>query len=90
MSRDPEVCKQYDTDKLCHDTGTLEGLAGMLQRAEELEKGVVAIENEDGLRIWVGYVHFGAVFLYIIPLSHSQFMFHEQREVLAPDSCLIA
>ena len=55
MSRDPEICRQYDADKLCHDTGTLEGLAGMLQRAEELEKGTVAIKNEDGLRLWVGH-----------------------------------
>ena len=27
----------------------------MLQRAEELEKGTVAIKDEDGLRIWVGH-----------------------------------
>ena len=56
MSRDPEVCRQYDADKLCHDTGTLEGLAGMLQRAEELERGVVTITEEDDLRIWVCFV----------------------------------
>lgn len=55
MSRDPEVCRQYDADTLCHDTGTLEGLAGMLQRAEELEKGTIVIKDEDGLRLWVGH-----------------------------------
>ena len=55
MSRDPEVCRQYDADKLCHDTGTLEGLAGMLQRAEELERGAVTIMEEDDLQLWVGH-----------------------------------
>ena len=55
MSRDPEVCRQYDADELCHDTGTLEGLAGMLQRAEELERGAVTITDEGDLQIWVGH-----------------------------------
>ena len=55
ISRDPEVCQQYDADTLCHDTGTLEGLAGMLQRAEELERGTVVIRDRTGLQIWVGH-----------------------------------
>ena len=55
MSRDPEICRQFDADKLCHDTGTLEGLAGMLQRAEELEKGTLVIKDEDNIRLWVGH-----------------------------------
>ena len=55
MSRDPEVCRQYDADNLCHDTGTLEGLAGMLQRAEELERDAVTITEDDDLQIWVGH-----------------------------------
>ena len=55
MSRDPDVCRQYDADILCHDTGTLEGLAGMLQRAEELERGAVTITEKDDLQIWVGH-----------------------------------
>ena len=55
MSRDPEVCKQYHADDLCHDTGTLEGLAGMLRRAEQLETGAVTPKDEDGIRVWVGH-----------------------------------
>lgn len=55
MSRDQEICRQYDADALCHDTGTLEGLAGMLQRAEELEKGTIVIRDETNLQIWVGH-----------------------------------
>lgn len=37
VSRDPQVCEDYATDELCHDTGTLEGLAGMLDRGLWLE-----------------------------------------------------
>lgn len=33
MCRDPKVCKDWDEDELCHDTGTLRGLAGLLDRA---------------------------------------------------------
>ena len=55
MSRDSEVCRKTDEDELCHDTGTLEGLAGMLQRAEELEKGKVVIEPAEGVRLWVSH-----------------------------------
>ena len=39
MSRDPEVCKSMAEDKLCHNTGTLEGLAGLLDRSAELLSG---------------------------------------------------
>lgn len=55
MSRDPEVCRNYDADELCHNTGTLEGLAGMLQRGEELEKGETWIADREGTSIWVGH-----------------------------------
>lgn len=55
MSRDPEVCREFDQDELCHDTGTLEGLAGMLQRAEELDKGELRITDREGMGIWVGH-----------------------------------
>jgi len=59
VSRSPEVVKQCDTDPLLHHTGTLEGLAGMLDRALELEQGKVVLK--DGLgeggktRLWVGH-----------------------------------
>lgn len=36
VSRSPQVQKDWDNDALCHDTGTLQGLAGMLQRAADL------------------------------------------------------
>lgn len=36
ICRDPQVCRDWEADELCHDTGTLEGLAGMLQRAADL------------------------------------------------------
>ncbi|KAK6520690.1 hypothetical protein TWF506_000939 [Arthrobotrys conoides] len=36
VSRDPAVCKTFAEDKLCHDTGTLAGLAGMLERGARL------------------------------------------------------
>ena len=52
ISRDEQVCKEYLADGLCHDTGTLEGLAGMLQRASELDSGLVM--PTEG-RFWVGH-----------------------------------
>ena len=52
VCRDEQVCKEYVEDKLCHDTGTLEGLAGMLQRASELDSGIVM--PTEG-RFWVGH-----------------------------------
>lgn len=55
MSRDPKVCEEYTQDELCHDTGTLEGLAGLLERAEELEKGKVTIDDGEGVSIWAGH-----------------------------------
>ena len=36
MSRDPKVCQEWANDPLCHDTGTLKGLAGLLDRADYL------------------------------------------------------
>jgi acylglycerol lipase len=32
LTRDPAVVRSLEEDKLCHDTGTLEGLSGMLDR----------------------------------------------------------
>ena len=59
ICRDPDVCKQWLDDPLCHDTGTLEGLAGMLDRAAELEDGKVVLKNDRGegdrTRLWVSH-----------------------------------
>ncbi|KAI0016720.1 Alpha/Beta hydrolase protein [Xylariomycetidae sp. FL0641] len=48
MSRDPAVVASVAADALMHDTGTLEGLAGMLDRAEALDAGVL---RPDGSRV---------------------------------------
>ncbi|MCJ1397043.1 hypothetical protein MMC11_000235 [Xylographa trunciseda] len=53
MSHDLAVCKSYEEDKLCHDTGTLEGLAGMLDRADALDKGTVDLE--ENTHLWIGH-----------------------------------
>ncbi|XPS93939.1 Acylglycerol lipase [Ascochyta lentis] len=59
ISRDPEVCKRFEEDELCHDTGTLEGLAGMLDRTGELAAGKVIIPDDAGeggvTRIWIAH-----------------------------------
>ena len=52
VSRDEEVCRDYNEDPLCHNTGTLEGLAGMLDRAHELNTG--AVMPTEG-RYWIGH-----------------------------------
>ncbi|KAL2111822.1 hypothetical protein VUR80DRAFT_9210 [Thermomyces stellatus] len=39
LSRDPAWQKSVDEDTLCHDTGTLEGLAGLLDRTSALSSG---------------------------------------------------
>lgn len=59
ISRDPAVCKQFDEDELCHDTGTLEGLAGLLDRTNALSSGKVVIPDNAGeggvMRIWIAH-----------------------------------
>lgn len=59
LSRDPDHAKRVEADELCHDTGTLEGLAGMLDRAAMLEDGRVTIKEGAGeggkTRLWVGH-----------------------------------
>ena len=59
ISRDPEACKRFEEDDLCHDTGTLEGLAAMLDRTGELAAGRVVIPDDAGeggvTRIWIGH-----------------------------------
>ncbi|KZF25023.1 alpha/beta-hydrolase [Xylona heveae TC161] len=53
MSRDPVVCSNFAKDPLCHDTGTLEGLAGMLQRTADLRSGRWSVPA--GISLWVGH-----------------------------------
>lgn len=56
VSRDEGVCKAFMADELCHDTGTLEGLAGMLSRAADLDNGKVELKDGKGnIRLWLGH-----------------------------------
>ncbi|OCK87988.1 alpha/beta-hydrolase [Cenococcum geophilum 1.58] len=59
LSRDPEVQKEFIEDKLCHDTGTLEGLSGMLDRAAGLSSGQIKVGNSAGeggvTKIWISH-----------------------------------
>ena len=55
LTRDQKVAQGYVDDELVHDTGTLEGLAGMLERAEELDTGKVEVQDGDSVRIWCGH-----------------------------------
>ena len=45
LCRDPEVAKSWEEDELCHDTGTLEGLSGMIDRGEELDRDAVVVSE---------------------------------------------
>lgn len=59
MSRDPEVCRAWSDDPLCHDLATLETLADILARSTDLEEGHVAVEEglgeDEKTRLWVGH-----------------------------------
>ena len=62
LSRDPVVQRQFADDELCHDTGTLEALAGMLERAAGLQRGSIVIPNSVGsgdaatkMRLWISH-----------------------------------
>jgi acylglycerol lipase len=54
LTRDPEVVKSLTDDKLLHDTGTLEGLSGMLDRTAALNTGAAKLNS--GIKsIWLGH-----------------------------------
>ncbi|KAF1808303.1 alpha/beta-hydrolase [Eremomyces bilateralis CBS 781.70] len=59
LSRDPQVQKDYVEDALCHDTGSLEGLAALIERAEDLASGKVSVHEGRGeggkTRLWVSH-----------------------------------
>lgn len=53
VSRDPEVIQSIKDDKLLHGTGTLEGLAGMLDRTGLLGSGKAKLSK--GVQaVWLG------------------------------------
>ena len=59
LSRDEAVQKVFVDDTLCHDTGTLEGLAGNLDRASALESGKTRVPKDAGeggkARVWLSH-----------------------------------
>ena len=59
ITRDPVVQQQFLDDDLCHDTGTLQGLAGMLDRTADLAAGKVKIGDNAGeggvTRVFIGH-----------------------------------
>ena len=48
LSHDSKQNALWEADGLCHNTGTLEGLAGMLDRAEQLHTGEIVIKEGVG------------------------------------------
>lgn len=54
LTRDPEVVKSLKEDKLLHGNGTLEGLAGMLDRAASINQGKVKL-NPGVKSVWLGH-----------------------------------
>lgn len=59
LARDPVVQQQFQDDKLCHNTGTLQGLAGMLDRTADLAAGKIKIGDDAGeggvTRVFIGH-----------------------------------
>lgn len=70
LCRNQQVCRDWEADELCHDTGTLEGLAGMLQRAADLTafangqtlpaigpNAVLTLKQQDlsSVPVWIGH-----------------------------------
>ncbi|KAL7907963.1 Alpha/Beta hydrolase protein [Trichoderma velutinum] len=46
LSRDPAVVESIKNDELCHNTGTLEGLASLLDRTASLSSGGVKLSGD--------------------------------------------
>ncbi|KAL2126922.1 hypothetical protein VTI74DRAFT_11606 [Chaetomium olivicolor] len=57
LSRDPEVVRSIAEDELMHNTGTLEGLAGLLDRTAALASGQVRPAKGGGRiqSVWMGH-----------------------------------
>ncbi|TGO14597.1 hypothetical protein BTUL_0051g00630 [Botrytis tulipae] len=54
LTRDPEVIKSINEDTLMHNTGTLEGLAGMLDRTAAMNQGKTKL-NPGVKSLWLGH-----------------------------------
>ncbi|KAK8200843.1 hypothetical protein M8818_006160 [Zalaria obscura] len=61
LSHDEGKNREWEADGLCHDTGTLEGLAGMLDRGEGLDRGLDTFLVREGrgeggaLAVWIAH-----------------------------------
>lgn len=55
LSRDPEVVQSIKDDELMHNTGTLEGLAGLLDRTDALATGKVRPNGGAVKSLWLGH-----------------------------------
>ncbi|PSR79198.1 Alpha/Beta hydrolase protein [Coniella lustricola] len=54
LTRDPAVQQSLREDDLCHDTGTLEGLAGLLDRTADLASGKYKLSRQVR-SLWLGH-----------------------------------
>ncbi|MCJ1307836.1 hypothetical protein MMC25_001484 [Agyrium rufum] len=52
---DEAMNQDWANDPLCHDTGTLEGLAGLLDRAANLDRNVIQHKDDGNMRIFIGH-----------------------------------
>ncbi|KAF2131835.1 alpha/beta-hydrolase [Dothidotthia symphoricarpi CBS 119687] len=59
ISRDPVANQRCAEDELCHGTGTLEGLSGLMDRTADLAAGNIVIPDDAGeggvTRLWFGH-----------------------------------
>lgn len=56
LSRDPRVVESIRGDELMHNTGTLEGFAGLLDRTTALDKGIAKPKKKGVVKaIWFGH-----------------------------------
>ncbi|KAK4192978.1 Alpha/Beta hydrolase protein [Podospora australis] len=56
LTRDPKVAESIKADTLMHDTGTLEGLSGLLDRTTALAKGAVRPRQGGVVKaLWIGH-----------------------------------
>lgn len=84
LSRDPDMCKVWKEDPLCHDTGTLEGFAAALDRGAALEGGKVRIRDGEGeggkTRVWVGFGTADAILSFDVARKWYETLKVEDRE----------
>ncbi|EJT74103.1 hypothetical protein GGTG_07951 [Gaeumannomyces tritici R3-111a-1] len=55
LTRDPATVEVLRADELCHDTGTLEGLAALLDRTDALVRNAVRIDPSVVRGLWLGH-----------------------------------